>query len=65
MRCQNPGHDHSIQDVKVAEWNRTEPHGTRPFHCPDCRHTKRPDHNRHNWVTYDSESGATTATLTL
>jgi hypothetical protein len=40
------GHDHSLKKVVVAERNPSEPHGIRPFHCPDCSHA-----NRHNKVT--------------
>ena len=50
MVCQNY-HDHSVRQVKVAELNGTEPHGIRPFHCPDCCHTKHKDYRRDYWAT--------------
>lgn len=43
------GHDHSSIKVKVAKFNGTEPHGIRPFHCPDCWQTNRVDTVQSNW----------------
>ena len=48
MICQS-GHDHSSQDVLVAKFNRTEPHGIRPFHCPGCWQAFRADNVTTNW----------------
>jgi hypothetical protein len=44
------GHDHSSIEVKVAEFNETEPYGKRPFHCPDCWQTTRADIVQSNWT---------------
>jgi hypothetical protein len=44
------GHDHSSSKVKVAKFNKTEPHGIRPFHCPECRQTTRVGIDQANWV---------------
>lgn len=44
------GHDHSSSKVKVAKFNETEPHGIRPFHCPECWQTARADTRQSNWA---------------
>jgi hypothetical protein len=44
------GHGHSTREVKVAEFNETEPYGIRPYHCPDCWQTNRVDTIQPNWT---------------
>ena len=37
----------------AARWNKTEPRGKRPVHCPDCGQVNRSDKRPENWETYE------------
>ena len=46
------GHDHSDHEVIAAVRNPGLPHENRPFHCPDCPMTYRPNRKDAYWDTY-------------
>ncbi len=52
MKCVK-GHKHPPDPVTAARWNKTEPRGNRPVHCPDCGQANRSDKEPGNWETYE------------
>lgn len=51
MYCTNSMHDHSREEVVVAEHNITEPHGILSYHCPECGQANRRDKVQGNWTS--------------
>ena len=54
MKCVK-GHKHPPDPVTAAKWNKTQPRGKRPVHCPDCGQANRADKKSGNWERYESE----------